>query len=100
MRRGTTPTHFFTLPFETDNLSKIRIVYSQNANPIVVKETEDCVMEGNTVTLTLKQEDTLLFDATKFVNIQVRVLTKGNDSLVSNIVSKAVGECLDNEVLA
>lgn len=99
MRRGTTPTHTFTLPFETNQLTKVRIVYSQGNAPIVTKEVEDCVLEGNTVTVKLTQEDTLKFDNSKFVSIQLRVVTDDEDSLVSDIIQKAVGECLDDEVL-
>lgn len=99
MRRGATPTHTFTLPFSTDEVSKVRVVYSQDNRPIVVKEMEDCAFEGNDVVVELTQEDTLKFDSSKFVDIQLRVLTLAEDSLVSDIIQKAVGACLDNEVL-
>ena len=99
MRRGTTPTHTFALPFETSQLTKVRIVYAQGDAPIITKEIEDCTLEGNTITVKLTQEDTLKLDNAKYVSIQLRVLTEAEDSLVSDVIQKAIGECLDDEVL-
>jgi hypothetical protein len=41
MRRGTTPTHTFTLPFDTAMLSKVRIIYSQGNSPVVTRDNAD-----------------------------------------------------------
>lgn len=99
MRRGTTPTHIFTVPFDTSMVSKVRVVYSQDTTPVIVKETEDCTLKGNEISVKLSQEDTLAFDYSKFVNIQIRVLTLGNDALTSDVIMIPIGRCLDDEVL-
>ena len=99
MIRGTTPTHTFTLPFDVSNISKLKIIYAQNDSQIFCKGIEDCKLNGNTVSVSLTQSETLKFDHKKMVQIQLRVLSGGGDSLVSNVFNTSVGECLDNEVL-
>ena len=99
MRRGTTPTHNFTLPFNTDVIKSCRVVYSQDGNVKLVKETEDVTLNENIITLTLTQEETFAFECTKYVDIQVRVLTLDGESLASEITRVPVLKCLDEEVL-
>ena len=99
MMCGTTPTHTFTLPFPVDEIKSVRIIYSQGDKPLFVKETDDCTLENNTITVKLTQEDTLKFDHKKSVFVQVRVLTHNDDSLISGIKSISVGRCLEKEVI-
>ena len=100
MIRGTTPTHIFTLPFDNSLISKLRIIYAQGDRKVLVKEHHDCQIEGNMVTVKLSQLETFLFDCTKYVEIQLRVLTKGGDALNSRPMKVSVERCLDTEVLA
>lgn len=99
MRRGTTPTHTFTLPFAADNVSDALIVYAQSDEEILRKTVSQCNMEGNTLSVDLTQEETFLFDCGKKVQIQVRVLTTVGKALASNIITTDVAKCLSNEVL-
>ena len=96
---GTTPIHTFVLPFDDSFISKVRVIYKQLDKVILKKETEDCTIEGNVVTVKLTQEETFRFDYNYFVHIQIRVLTSGNESLKSDIIMKGLTECLDDEVL-
>lgn len=99
MRRGTTPTHTFTLPFSVDNVSDALIVYAQSDKEVLRKTVSHCHMDGNTLSLDLTQEETLSFDCNKKVQIQVRVLTVEGKALASNIIVVDVNKCLSNEVL-
>lgn len=100
MIRGTTPTHTFNIPFDTSAITALRIIYSQGDEQILVKELPDCTVDGNTISVKLTQEDTFKFDCHKnTVQIQLRVLTAGNDALASDPVSVPVFKCLDSEVL-
>lgn len=100
MRRLTTPTHIFNIPFETDLIEKMRIVYAQSEEIILTKELSDCVLSDKSVSVTLTQEETYLFDNKKHaVEIQLHILTTGGDSVVSNIIRVLVEKCLDTEVL-
>lgn len=100
MRRLTTPTHIYKVPFNTSDIDKVRIVYTQNEEIILVKEAEACKCEGNTITVKLTQEETALFDCKKiYTEIQAHILTVGGDSLVSSPLKVAVQKCLDTGVL-
>ena len=99
MIRGTTPTHTFMIPLHTASIADLRISYAQSDQEILVKKIEDCFLEGNTIKVTLTQEDTFLFDCKKTVAIQVRVKTLDGTALSSEIITVKVGKCLNNEVL-
>lgn len=99
MIRGTTPKHTFTLPFDTSELEDVRVIYAQDDEVLFKKETADCTLDGNTVSVTLTQEETLKFDASKLAQIQLRVQTKGGDVLSTDVMVSYVGKCLDTEVL-
>lgn len=99
MIRGTTPLHVFTLPFDTEVVSKLRVIYSQNDTPVFKKEGTDCTLEGSNVKVKLTQEDTLKLNDECPVEIQVRALTKTGEAIASLPKKVAVDRCLENEVL-
>lgn len=100
MQRATTPTHKFTLPFDTSLLKEIRITYQQNGKNVLKKEEADCEMSGNEIRVTLTQEETLKFEASKIALIQLRVLLVDGTVSASQIMSDLVTDCLDCEVLS
>lgn len=99
MRRGTTPTHTFCLPFDAAMVSKVRIIYAQNDEEVFTKETADCTLSDMKVVTKLTQEETLSLDQRKNVQIQLRVITTDGDALASNVITKGVLELLEDEVL-
>ena len=99
MRRGTTPTHTFNLPFDAAMVSKVRIIYAQNDEEVFTKETADCTLSDMKVVTKLTQEETLSLDQRKNVQIQLRVITTDGDALASNVITKGVLELLEDEVL-
>jgi hypothetical protein len=100
MKRLTTPTHIFELPFDADIIDKIRLVYAQNDNIILCKEINDCECTGQTVTVQLSQEETAKFDCKRnYAEIQAHILTVDGKSLVSNVLRVSVEKCLDTGVL-
>lgn len=108
MIRGTTPTHTFNVyysegknktPFNVALIGKVKIIYAQADKVILTKHTEDCNMKDGTISVTLTQEETFLFDSKKPVQIQVRVLTTGGQVVATNIKEQDVGKCLEEEVL-
>ena len=98
--RGTTPTHTFKLPFDTAIVQSAAVLYAQDDVVVLVKEAKDCAMQGNEISVTLTQEDTLLFDCHAKAQIQIRVLTTDGQALASDIRIVRVGKCLSNEVLS
>ena len=97
--RGTTPTHIFTLPFETTLVKGVKVTYAHNGDIVLEKETQDCKLEGNTVTLKLTQEETLLFENNQLVQVQIRLLLHNGDALCSIIYHCHTGVLLDDEVM-
>ena len=99
MIRGTTPTHYFRLPFGEEMIQSIEIYYKQGFREVLTKTKQDCSFDGKTVTLRLSQEDTLGFKEGELVKIQVRILTPAGDSIASNIMKATVDELLSDEVI-
>lgn len=99
MMPGTTPTHYFELPFDTSNVYQVRIIYKQDNEIIIKKTQDDCILDGSTIELTLTQEDTVKIDHEKPVDIQVRVLDNVGHALGSLVMSVGAEKCLDLEVL-
>lgn len=99
MIRGTTPTHIFTIPFDTDLIADVRISYAQTDGEIVVKNKEDATLTGNTISVTLTQEDTLKFDCSKKVIAQIKIKTHNGEVMGSDVMCISVERCLNEEVL-
>lgn len=99
MTRGTTPTHTFTLPVDTDRVKSIRALYAQEKNIVLRLNTERFNLNGRTAKVKLTQEETLKFDETKLAEVQIRILTLDGDSLASNVKWVSVGRLLEDEVL-
>lgn len=104
MRRGTTPTHTYTLPFSIPEGSCIRIVYAQNDVIILERTTETCSVKGDTVSVRLTDAETLAFDCSPHwvngkhepypVEIQIGVKTPSGDKLWSDIITTTAERCL------
>lgn len=99
MIRGTTPTHTFELPFDSDMVSKARVLYAQNGIIVLTKDNEECLREGSCISVKLTQKDTLKFDCNYPVEVQIRVLLDNEEALASTVIKVSVGKCLENEVL-
>lgn len=99
MIRGTTPTHRFVLPFNTDMIQTVQIIYAQNDEMVLTKGNDDCTLDGNTVSIKLTQQETFLFTEDVCVEVQVRVLTHDKDALASHVMRVHCDECLSDEVL-
>lgn len=108
MIQGTTPTHTFNvyslegknkIPFNVALISKVKIIYAQADKVILTKYTEDCSMRDGTISVALTQKETFKFDHRKPVQVQVRVLTSGGQSVATYIKELDVDKCLENEVL-
>lgn len=98
MIRGTTPRHTFTLPFPAAHVKKVRIIYAQSGLAVLTKEVDTFPEEGS-FTVQLTQEETLRFDASCLVEIQMRVLMDDGQALCSAIMRCSVGRCLESGVL-
>ena len=107
MKRGTTPLHVFTLPFQLPPDAEIRIVYAQMEKELVERTTPDCFINGNTVSVRLTDTETLRFNCHKVfwngklrtwpVEIQIGVKTCDGCKSWSDILSVEVERCLKKD---
>ena len=99
MIRGTTPTIVIT----ATGLSKISVeaAYLTIKQPGVEieKTTPEISIDGDVLTVTLSQEETLSFAAGADVELQLRVLSKGGTAYASQIISTPVGRILKDGVI-
>lgn len=95
--QGTTPTHSFELPFNTNLIKKLSITYVQNGNIIIKKHIEDCQFDKNVVMVRLTQTDTLEFTPNSKVDIQFKVMDFNGSVTISDILTVNVDEVLDKE---
>lgn len=100
IKRGTTPTHTFTLPFDVTAVKAAKIIYAQDGEVILCKSGDEIVKEKDTLSVTLTQEDTFKLDCSNSVEIQVRILTEDGNALSSEIIRVWAGCCLENEVIS
>lgn len=108
MRRGTTPVHTFTLPYESQEGMEYRIVYAQGEDHkekvLFERMTGTCEINGRTITLKLTAKETLMFDCTPHhfdgkyeaypVKIQIGAKTPMGDIFWSDIIVTTVERVL------
>ena len=96
--RGTTPTHTYILPFDSDQIKAISITYSLKKEPIIKKSLKQCELSGNLVRIFLTQEETLQFQPDTIVEAQIKVGSKDGNVLVSQTYYLKIESILDAEV--
>ena len=98
MRQGTTPTIQITInDIDLNEMQNIYVVFEQNGY-ILKKESSDLDIEGNTISVSLSQEETLNFKEGT-CNIQLRMITKGGVAIASPIKTTKVYRALNKEVI-
>lgn len=97
--RGTTPTHKFTLPFDTSLIKEVMVIYAQDDVEVFHKSTDECILEGNTVTTKLTQIETLSLAQDRPVSVQLRALTLEGDAIKTKPRMLSPGVCYNDEVL-
>ena len=97
--RGTTPTQIFTLPFEKELVSDLKITYTQGKQKILVKRKKDVSIEGNDISFILTQEETFRFKEKENVLVQLKIKTINDQVFNSDIIYLRVDPALDDEVI-
>ena len=101
--QGTTPTHTFNLPFDSENVKRARFVYSQAGAVKIIKDTTDAdtavtVAEGKASTK-LTQEDTFKLDPEVVVELVLRLLMNDDTALETKPTYMVCAGSADKEVL-
>lgn len=98
MRRGTTPSITFTLPFDRDLVDELWLTISQKSREVLTRTKDEMIVSGNFVTANLTQKDTLRLERGK-ADIQVRIKTTAGEAYASNIKTVSVDDILkDGEI--
>lgn len=92
MRRGTTPTLTFTTPYAADLVQSGFISFMQRGTDVLdISLTDPAVtIEDESISVTLTQEQTLLFTTADTVKIQIRAILASGKAVASNIVTDNV----------
>jgi hypothetical protein len=87
---------------DPSTLTKILITYAQNDKVLLEKTADACTVDtdSQSITTTLTQEETFLFDCHFPVQIQLRVLTAEGRVLSTRVNEVSLDKCLSEEVLA
>lgn len=99
MRKGTTPSFVFELPFGIDQIQNAKVTFSTGGKTKLEKYLSDCSMSGKEITVKLSQEETFLFECNTPVKVQLRVVTVSGDALSSDVFDIFAFQCLDDEVI-
>ena len=108
MYRATTPTHTFSFKgLDPQTFKVLNIYYAQQGTELLKKNKNDCVFSSKEIesgiiyqaSVTLSQEETLMFKPKYAVKIQLRVLTADNRSLATPEYEIPVQDVINDEVL-
>lgn len=79
--RGTTPTIFYRFPFDTSGIEKIRIYFLQGNETLITKTEDECLMNGNVVSVTLTESETYSMSIKKRLETKARFLLGESDKV-------------------
>ena len=105
MYRATTPTHTFTLPETLDNYVEIQVTYKQCKTELVKDAKADGPVSSGMdfdekeVIIHWTQEETLMFDTSKPLLAQVRVVDVNGNVMASQKFSIQIKYTLNEEIL-
>jgi hypothetical protein len=94
--RGTTPVHYYEIPYSAEDVQKVSVSYRQKGKNIVIKRGE-CEVTDGYIKVVLTQEDTLKFTEGETIS-QVKILTSDGEVLRSLDHYIRVLDTFDEEV--
>ena len=99
MRRGTTPTHTFSVDVDLTAAEVIYLTYKQTGKVLVEKTKDDLTITEDQVEVKLTQEETLSFREIGDVDIQFRARFPDGTAIASNIMTADADKILkDGEI--
>ena len=96
---GGTPTHVFNFPIDCSLLTDILITYKQGGKTVLEKHIKDGFGDNNEIMVRLTQEETLMFNQSTTVEIQLKVKTLGGEVIPSEVIYDAPSRCLSEVIL-
>lgn len=99
MIRATTPTFNFNLPIDSTKIKEAEVTFSQGGENRLKKYIKSCALIDKKLSVTLSQEETLLFSDKSDMKVQLRVLTEAGKVYASQKFTEPVIDSLSEEVL-
>lgn len=96
---GTTMSHVFTVSVDLTGAEVMYITYQQQGKTVLEKDLSDCVITPESITVNLRQEDTLGFIDNLGVKIQIRVRMPDGSALKSEVIKTTADELLKEGVI-
>lgn len=96
---GCTEKHSFIIPFKPNEISAVSIVYEQNDRIVLKKTLKDCDFEGNEIFARISQEESLIFEDNRSVNIQLKIRLIDGTVTKSKIIQAVSDELIEREVI-
>ena len=90
MRRGTTPTLTFLLPADASLFDSATLFLTQNGLSVLTVGQDRLIAEGKTLSLTLTENESLLFEPWIPAEVQLRLTTPQGTVLRSEIRRLAI----------
>lgn len=94
MIRGTTPTLYFEIPFQPDEVDRFYITFSQFGKEVFSVSEKECSYSENVISVKLTQEQTLNLCENHGVRLQIRLVTKSGNAMASDIIQAEVNAIL------
>lgn len=95
MRRGTTPTHIFTTDISLSDAEAVFLTYQQGGETVLeIEKGERMTLTDSDLTVTLTQAESLLFDARKRVQMQIRARFADGSAIASDIIETSAQSIL------
>ena len=100
MYRGTTPTLTFKIPIQTGQITALSVAIKQDGVLRLDKGLEDVTMDGDTISLTLTEDETLALRASENMPLRVQLrVGVGDTRMASQVFEMTVDEILRDGAL-
>lgn len=100
MYRGTTPTFTFNLPIRADSITALNITFRQPGREAIEKTLADCSSDGQTLTCSLTEAETLSLHAATAAPLEIQLRAGvGEARLASQIFTVPVERILKDGAL-
>ena len=97
--KGCTARNTFTVPFKQDDIEALYVTYQQKDETVLEKTLNDCTFGDGEIYVNISQEESLRFQSSIIVRIQIRARLKNNTAIKSNIVTTDVDQVLKDGVI-
>lgn len=100
MYRGTTPTLTFRLPIDTGSITVLSVAIAQAGRVKIEKTLSDVHLDGNVISCTLTEEETLSLTARTRIDAQIQLrVGVGAQRMASQIFTVPVERILRDGAL-